>query len=242
MFTARQAPGRATLLTAPGPRSRTPDPTQLHQQRSDRRRSHHESRPRMPRSVRSPTDPRIETLSRPTGAFSGRFIRYRHGPTRSRARAPLEHRSSAGAAPRSDDRRGQRTSRRPGFCQRAPFEHRNVHMRPTKDLVDRMCAGQKPATGAPPGTRTPNPRIKSPDPAVSPQSGACRLVSFPQVGAGGRCRHVSVDVGYFHGHRAPIEHRTRWSVLDRRTKRGAVTASRGNHSPALSRALCRDWM
>ena len=56
----------------------------------------------------------------------------------------------------------QRTSRRPGFGQRAPFEHRNVHMRPTKDLVDHMCAGQRPATGAPPGTRTPNPRIKRP--------------------------------------------------------------------------------
>jgi hypothetical protein len=55
----------------------------------------------------------------------------------------------------------QRTSQSPGIRQRAPFEHRNVHMRPTKDLVDRMCAGQRPATGAPPGTRTPNPRIKS---------------------------------------------------------------------------------
>jgi hypothetical protein len=43
-----------------------------------------------------------------------------------------------------------------------PFQHRNVHMRPTKDLADRMCASQRPATGAPPGTRTPNPQTRRP--------------------------------------------------------------------------------
>jgi hypothetical protein len=81
--------------------------------------------------------------------------------------APLriEHRSSTEHALRPcgpDDHGDQRTSQSPGIRQRAPFEHQNVHMRPTKDLVDRMCAGQGPATGAPPGTRTPNPRIKRP--------------------------------------------------------------------------------
>jgi hypothetical protein len=77
-------------------------------------------------------------------------------------RAPAEHRGGSPPVIPTDVRGNQRTSRRPGFGQRAPFEHRNVHMRPTKDLVDRMGAGQRPATGAPPGTRTPNPRIKRP--------------------------------------------------------------------------------
>ena len=45
---------------------------------------------------------------------------------------------------------------------RAPFEHRTVRTRQTDDLVHAICAGQKPVTGAPPGTRTPNPRIRRP--------------------------------------------------------------------------------
>ena len=125
------------------------------------------------------------------------------------------------AAVRDRDHGDQRTSQGPGFGQRAQFEHRNVHMRPTKDLVDRMCAGQGPATGAPPGTRTPNPRIKSPNLAVPARSAACWPVSFAQVGAGYRCRRVSVGVGCFRGHRAPMEHRDRQPVLDRRWRRGS---------------------
>ena len=121
-----------------------------------------------------------------------------------------EHRPSTGrqsAVIPTDDHGDQRTSRRPGFGQRAPFEHRNVHMRPTKDLVDRMCAGQRPATGAPPGTRTPNPRIKSPNPAMPARSSACRLMSFPHARGGSHgavvCRLVSVTC-------AATEHR--WST------------------------------
>ena len=124
-------------------------------------------------------------------------------------RAPAEHRGGSPPVIPTDVRGNQRTSRRPGFGQRAPFEHRNVHMRPTKDLVDRMCAGQGPATGAPPGTRTPNSRIKSPNPAMPARSSACRLMTFPHASGGSHGRGVSAGVGYLRGHRAPMEHRDR---------------------------------
>jgi hypothetical protein len=71
--------------------------------------------------------------------------------------------------------------------------------------------------GAPPGTRTPNPRIKSPNPVVSPRSDWCRLVSSPQLSHASLCRRVSGSAGYFRGHRAPIEHRDWQPVLDLRT-------------------------
>ena len=105
------------------------------------------------------------------------------------------------------DHGNPRTSRRPGFGQRAPFEHRNVHSRRTNDLAVRICAGQGPVTGAPPGTRTPNPRIKSPNPTISSWFDWCRLVSFPQASDESLCRHVSARAGCLGGHRAPIEHR-----------------------------------
>jgi hypothetical protein len=67
-------------------------------------------------------------------------------------------------------------------------------MRPTKDLVDRMCAGQRPATGAPPGTRTPNPRIKSPNAAVCrrgpARAGWCRFRSSTTSRCAVACRVV----------------------------------------------------
>ena len=94
-------------------------------------------------------------------------------------------------------------------------------MRPTKDLVDRMCAGQKPATGAPPGTRTPNPRIKSPNPVISFGFGLCQLVSFPQVSNESPGRRVPSSAAPVHGHRALMEHRDRLSVLHRRTRWGS---------------------
>ena len=125
------------------------------------------------------------------------------------------------AGVRGPDHGDQRISRRPGFGQRAPFEHRNVHMRPTKDLADRICAGQSPATGAPPGTRTPNPRIKSPNPVISSGFGLCQLVSFPQVGNESPCRPVPSSAAPEHGHRALLEHRDRQPVLHRRTRLGS---------------------
>ena len=125
------------------------------------------------------------------------------------------------AGVRGPDHGDQRISRRPGFGQRAPFEHRNVHMRPTKDLADRICAGQSPATGAPPGTRTPNPRIKSPNPVISSGFGLCQLVSFPQVGNESPCRRVPSSAAPVHGHRALMEHSDRQSVLHRRTRWGS---------------------
>ena len=111
------------------------------------------------------------------------------------------------ASIRGRDHDDQRTSQGPRFGQRAPFEHGNVHMRPTKDLVDRMCAGQGPATGAPPGTRTPNSRIKSPNPAMPARSSACRLMSFPHARGGSHGGGVSAGLGYLRGH---TEHR--WST------------------------------
>jgi hypothetical protein len=63
---------------------------------------------------------------------------------------------------RRHDRHDQRTSRRPGFGHRAPFEHRTVHSGHSNDLACRIPAGHGLASGAPPGTRTPNPRIKRP--------------------------------------------------------------------------------
>jgi hypothetical protein len=67
--------------------------------------------------------------------------------------------------------------------------------------------------GAPPGTRTPNPRIKSPNPVISSGFGLCQLVSLPQVSNKAPCRCVPFGVDPFHGHRALIEHRDRGSVL-----------------------------
>jgi hypothetical protein len=131
-----------------------------------------------------------------------------------------EHRSSTGReiAIRSSRSSGQPADfSDPRFGQRAPFEHRNVHMRPTKDLADRIGAGPWPATGAPPGTRTPNPRIKSPNPVMSSGFGLCQLVSFPQVGDEPLCRPMSAQAGYLPGHRAPMEHRDWRLVLDRQT-------------------------
>jgi len=127
-----------------------------------------------------------------------------------------------------DDHGDQRTSRSPGLRQQAPLEHRNVHMRPTKDLVDRMCAGQRPARGAPPGTRTPNPRIKSPNLVVSRQVAGCRPKSILRATANVPCRRMPSDVGSFHGHRALIEHRDSAPVLDALTgarERSAVHSS-----------------
>jgi hypothetical protein len=49
----------------------------------------------------------------------------------------------------------------------------------------------------------------------------CRLVPFPQLTVESLCRRVSGDAGYSRGHRAPIEHRGRQSVLDRRPRRGS---------------------
>ena len=160
--------------------------------------------------------------------------------------APLrmEHRSStepALRARRPDDHGDQRTSQSPGIRQRAPFEHRNVHMRPTKDLVDRMCAGQRPATGAPPGTRTPNPRIKSPNPVISSGFGLCQLVSFPQVSNELPCRWVSSSASPVHGHRALMEHRDRQSVLHRRTRWGSGATAEAADFGSAGSAVTVTW-
>jgi hypothetical protein len=55
------------------------------------------------------------------------------------------------------------------------------------------------------------------------RSGACRLVSFPQVSVGGWCRRVSADVDCLRRHRAPMEHRDRRPVLHLRPTRGSGT-------------------
>ena len=108
----------------------------------------------------------------------------------------VEHRWSTGPALRfirGRDHRYQRTSRSPGRRASTVRAPERPHAT-TEDLVDRMRAGQRPATGAPPGTRTPNPRIKSRKPVVSPRADACRLMSFPPVNAEGDavvCRYVS---------------------------------------------------
>ena len=167
---------------------------------------HAPSRPRRP-AQRVPSG-RIEAQLRPGVQDSGT----RHAL---RARGP-------------DDHGEQRASQSPGIRQRAQFEHRNVHMRPTKDLVDRMCAGQGPVTGAPPGTRTPNPRIKSPNRVISSEFDSCRLMSFPQVSNESPGRRVPSSAAPVHGHRALMEHRDRQSVLHRRTgwgSGGAVNAT-----------------
>jgi hypothetical protein len=82
-------------------------------------------------------------------------------------------------------------------------------------------AGHRLAVSAPPRTRTPNPRIKSPNPVISCWFGACRLVSFLQVSDESLCRPVSARTVHLHGHRAPIEHRGRQPVLERRTRWGS---------------------
>jgi hypothetical protein len=41
----------------------------------------------------------------------------------------------------------------------------------------------------------------------------CQLVSFPQVSNKSPCRWVPFGAAPVHGHRAPIEHRDRGSVL-----------------------------
>jgi hypothetical protein len=71
-------------------------------------------------------------------------------------------------------------------------------------------------TGAPPGTRTPNPRIRSPNPVMSSYSGLCRPVPFPQASDEPLCRPVPAQAGYLAGHRAPMEHRDGpWCSIDR---------------------------
>ncbi len=80
-------------------------------------------------------------------------------------------------------------------------------MRPTKDLVDRMCAGQKPATSAPPGTRTPNPRIKSPKFTRSQDDHLRRCTMEEAPGRPLRQRGI-VLAGQMHGqqvHSGPVE-------------------------------------
>ena len=84
------------------------------------------------------------------------------------------------------DHRDQRTSQRPGSRHRAPFEHRSVHLGRSNDLVGRKPAGQSVAVSAPPGTRTPNPRIKSHIVGI-------RLVSARVVSAGQQ--QVTVPLG-----------------------------------------------
>jgi hypothetical protein len=76
-------------------------------------------------------------------------------------------------------------------------------------------------SGAPPGTRTPNPRIESPNPVMSSWFGACRLVPFPQASDEPLCRPVSAQAGYLPGRRAPMEHRYWHLVLDRQTGWGS---------------------
>ena len=73
---------------------------------------------------------------------------------------------------------------------------------------------------APPGTRTPNPRIKSPNLVMLFWFGVCRVMPFPQVSDGRLCRPMSAQAGYLPGHRAPMEHRDRHLVLDRQTGLG----------------------
>jgi hypothetical protein len=65
------------------------------------------------------------------------------------------------------------------------------------------------STGAPPGTRTPNPRIKSPNTVISFGYGLCQLVSFPQVSNESLCRRVPSSAAPVHGYRALMEHRDR---------------------------------
>jgi hypothetical protein len=77
-------------------------------------------------------------------------------------RAPSEHRRRPTPVPNPISQHDQRTPRRPGFRHRAPFEHRSVHSRHANDLVCRISAGHSLVVSAPPGTRTPNPRIKRP--------------------------------------------------------------------------------
>ena len=74
---------------------------------------------------------------------------------------------------------------------------------------------------APPGTRTPNPRIKSPNPVISSGFGLGQRVSFPQVSNESPGRRVPSSAAPVHGHRAPMEHRDRQSVLHRRTRWGS---------------------
>jgi hypothetical protein len=116
-----------------------------------------------------------------------------------------------------DDHYNQRTSHRPGFGHRAPFEHRAVHSGHSNDLVSCERAGQGLAMSAPPGTRTPNPRIKSPNLVLSSWFGSCRLVPFPQASDEPLCRPMSAQAGYLPGHRAPMEHHDWHLVLDRQT-------------------------
>jgi hypothetical protein len=137
--------------------------------------------------------------------------------------------------PEFDDHHDQRTSHRPRFGHRAPFEHRSVHLGQSIDLDRCKHAGQGLAVSAPPGTRTPKPRIKSPNPVISSGFGLCQLVSFPQVSDESPCRRVPSSAAPVHGHRALMEHRDRQSVLHRRTRWGSgATAEAADYGSAGS--------
>jgi hypothetical protein len=130
-----------------------------------------------------------------------------------------------------DDHRNQRTSRRPRFGHRAPFEHRSVHKGHSNDLVCRKCAGQRLAVSAPPGTRTPKPRIKGPNLVMSSRFDFCQPVPVLQVSDESRCRRMPAQADYLRGHRALMEHHDWHLVLDRQTGWG----ERGN---GRSSGLC----
>jgi hypothetical protein len=54
---------------------------------------------------------------------------------------------------------------------------------------------------------------------------SCRDLGLSQVSGGPPCRYVSARAGSLRGHRAPMEHRDRRPVLDRRTTRGVAERS-----------------
>jgi hypothetical protein len=82
--------------------------------------------------------------------------------------------------------------------------------------ISTPAAGERAGQpGAPPGTRTPNPRIKSPNPVMSSWFGWCRPVPFPQASDEPLCRPVSAQTGHLPGPRAPMEHRDgSWCSID----------------------------
>jgi len=105
-----------------------------------------------------------------------------------------------------DDHYNQRTSHRPGFGHRAPFEHRPVHTGHSNDLACRKRAGQGLAVSAPPGTRTPNPRIKRVLVFVPADGGRGCWMPVAQVSSGVVYCHVPSCAGSVGGCRAHTEH------------------------------------